>query len=110
MQPREASRTTKTYRQPDESANQGHSAIPLQPYAVALAATAEIKEWLKQHGSGWKPSLVSYAPVQLIEGDGYTLNFHRDHCIANVRAADGTWRQLVKDLKPSQSSPNVFQR
>jgi hypothetical protein len=52
--------------------------------------------WLTEHKSGWKQSLVTYAPGVLVSGTNFTMNIHSSRVIINAGG-----RQYVRDTQDS---------
>ena len=65
-------------------------------------AVATINKLLQSKEGKWQLSLVTYAPVILLRGPNFTLNFQKQTLIANFTTPNGHPGQLVTNLIPSE--------
>jgi hypothetical protein len=86
---------------------------PVLERTVAAGSPEEgaIADWLQSHSSGWQPTRVTYAPVRMVRGDHFRLNFVAGRCVLNYRTNDrGDWVQVSRPIREGETLPNVFNR
>jgi hypothetical protein len=69
-----------------------------------------VTAWLESHASGWRPTLIDYAPVQRVRGESFDLNFQNKQCVLNYRANEGSWLQVMRPIAAGDPIPQVFTR
>ena len=50
----------------------------------------KVATWLDANQDGWESSLVSFAPGVQLNGEGFSINFHRESAIVNYEAGQFT--------------------
>jgi len=83
---------------------------PISERKLELNSVEEkyVREWLREHSTGWQPSLLTYVPVHRIDGPDFSLNFTGRSCVLNFKQPDGNWMQVVRQLGENESPPEVF--
>jgi hypothetical protein len=70
-----------------------------------------VTSWLESHATGWRPTLVTFAPVRHVRGESFDLNFLTDQCVLNYRLSkNGNWIQVIRPLEADDPIPRVFRR
>jgi hypothetical protein len=70
-----------------------------------------IRGWIASHAKGWASSTQASAPLHVIRGKTFELNFQRNRCIANYRdSTTGAWQQLVREMDAKDEEPPVFKK
>jgi hypothetical protein len=69
--------------------------VHLEPDSTVISLVDTI---LKNKERVWRPSLYSYAPVILLRGETYSVNFQKSRVVVNFRDTSGHWRQAVSEL------------
>jgi hypothetical protein len=60
-----------------------------------------IEDWCQANPSGWTKSHDTFAPVFEYRGPNFSLNVRSDFVVANVKGANGSWKQFIKPTPPS---------
>jgi hypothetical protein len=76
--------------------------------AVSLPAQSEfsraVAKLLEKKKGKWRTSLSSFAPVQLLRGKSWTLNFQAKRIIANVPSQAGKPIQVITTLTDEEAA------
>jgi hypothetical protein len=107
QRPPKLSRLTPPYRV--EVYEKGRPVVE-RPVASGSSDELVITRWLKNHESGWRTDLNTYAPGRRIKGDNFDLNFSGRVCVLNHDPDDkGDWVQVSRTIDDSDAlPPSVF--